>query len=184
MMRLVAVSRNKIVARPRKVIPRSCMTNQTLWLLSSDETAAVEPLSARGLQVRVPHDDQNVRLLDIFVCRDKDGTIRAYENHCPHAGGPLNLIPDRFFMRDSEFLMCTRHAALFSASNGVCMKGPCAGDALRGLPISVDQDGVRATVSALREAVAHAFIIVNADSEKAAGPAVQSSLRQAMPRRP
>ena len=43
-----------------------------------------------------------LRKLEIFVVRGEDETLAAYENHCPHAGGPLNQFPDRFFSRDQR----------------------------------------------------------------------------------
>ena len=160
----------------------STSNSHEVELLSREDCAQIEPLTARSLLVRVPHDDDHVRILDIFIVRDAEGVLRAYQNHCPHAGGPLNLIADRFFMRNSEYLMCTRHAALFKAGDGVCIKGPCAGDALCDVPITVDH-GVRTTIGALRDAVSDAFIICHADSEEAAGPMVQRPAPLVMPER-
>ena len=58
-----------------------------------------------------------------------DGSVVSILNYCPHAGGPLNMLPDRFFSRDG-YLMCTRHGAKFEARDGLCVAGPCTGDAL------------------------------------------------------
>ena len=74
----------------RKEARRSC----SITLLTRQEADEMEPCSARSLTVRVPDlkDEGRVRVLDIFVLRDPEGTLRLYENHCPHAGGPLNMV--------------------------------------------------------------------------------------------
>ena len=157
----------------------------TVVLLDAKEASKLSPLEARSLTVRVDHNDQHVKLLDIFVLRDAGGEMRAYENHCPHAGGPLNLIPDRYFMRNSPFLMCTRHAALFASDNGICIKGPCAGESLRALPIVASPEtGVQIDSNTLCEAVQDAYMICRADSDEAAGPVVQRPKAPELRRRP
>ena len=81
-----------------------------------------------------------LRKLEIFVVRGEDETLAAYENHCPHAGGPLNQFPDRFFSRDQRHLLCTRHGAKFDIQDGTCVHGPCVGMQLNSLPITVDAE--------------------------------------------
>ena len=81
-----------------------------------------------------------LRKLEIFVVRGEDETLAAYENHCPHAGGPLNQFPDRFFSRDQRHLLCTRHGAKFDIQDGTCVHGPCVGMRLNSLPITVDAE--------------------------------------------
>ena len=68
-----------------------------------------------------------------FVVRRGD-TVRAYVNHCPHAGFPLNISPDRFL---APLILCVMHGALFEIESGECVSGPCAGLALRALPVRV-----------------------------------------------
>ena len=71
-----------------------------------------------------------------FVVR-KGGQLRAYLNHCPHAGHPLNLRPDRFLTRDDALILCSSHGALFEIESGLCVAGPCPGARLRPLPVRV-----------------------------------------------
>ena len=71
--------------------------------------------------------------------------IFAYENYCPHAGGPLNLLPNRFLSRDKQHLLCATHGAKFNIDDGVCVRGPCQGDCLNPLPVNVDAAGVVTT---------------------------------------
>jgi nitrite reductase/ring-hydroxylating ferredoxin subunit len=73
-----------------------------------------------------------------FVVRRGD-TVRAYVNHCPHAGFPLNWQPDAFLAPGATLILCVMHGALFDIDTGQCVSGPCAGQALRALPVRVTQ---------------------------------------------
>ncbi len=53
------------------------------------------------------------------------GKLRAWRNHCPHAGSPLDWIPGRFFSDDGEQLICHTHDARFDPLSGACIFGPC-----------------------------------------------------------
>jgi nitrite reductase/ring-hydroxylating ferredoxin subunit len=75
-----------------------------------------------------------------FVVR-RGAQAFAYVNRCPHARFPLNWQPDQFFAPDSEYLMCRMHGALFQVEDGLCVAGPCLGQALRSLPIEI-RDGL------------------------------------------
>jgi len=74
-----------------------------------------------------------------FVVR-RGGVVRAYVNHCPHAGFPLNWESDGFLAPDASLLLCVMHGALFEIDTGHCVAGPCEGSALRALPVHV-RDG-------------------------------------------
>ncbi|HVH84655.1 MAG TPA: Rieske 2Fe-2S domain-containing protein [Steroidobacteraceae bacterium] len=63
--------------------------------------------------------------------------LRGYVNRCPHAGHPLNLLPDRFCTPDGALLLCSSHGALFEKLTGYCVAGPCAGRALTPVPLEV-----------------------------------------------
>ncbi len=89
--------------------------------LSSDEW----PL--RGLVVRVGDE------------------VHAYLNRCPHAGRPLNFLPDRFLTPDGELLQCHAHGALFEKHTGLCIAGPCVDESLRRLPVAVINGEVQLT---------------------------------------
>ncbi len=65
----------------------------------------------------------------VFVIRWRSD-LRAYVNSCPHMGTPLDWLPDRFFNRAGELLLCGTHGALFRPDDGVCVWGPCAGKSL------------------------------------------------------
>lgn len=63
--------------------------------------------------------------------------LRGYVNRCPHAGHPLNLLPDRFLTPDGALLLCSSHGALFEKLTGYCVAGPCAGRSLTPVPLEV-----------------------------------------------
>ena len=63
--------------------------------------------------------------------------LRGYVNRCPHAGHPLNLLPDRFLTPDGTLLLCSSHGALFEKLTGFCVAGPCAGRSLTPVALQV-----------------------------------------------
>ena len=65
-----------------------------------------------------------------FIILRWQGETIVYRNRCPHAGTPLDWIPDRFFDRDKTHLFCTAHGASFEPDTGLCVDGPCIGDHL------------------------------------------------------
>jgi nitrite reductase/ring-hydroxylating ferredoxin subunit len=68
--------------------------------------------------------------------------VHAYVNRCPHAGHPLNLQAHEFLTQDRSLLLCRSHGALFEIATGRCVAGPCAGQALRRVPVAIDGDYV------------------------------------------
>ena len=79
---------------------------------------------------------------DIFVYREGN-TVIAFANSCPHTGGPLDWVPDRFIAADGEHFLCATHGALFCTADGVCIAGPCAGDRLTAVPVRMEGDVIR-----------------------------------------
>jgi nitrite reductase/ring-hydroxylating ferredoxin subunit len=71
-----------------------------------------------------------------FVVR-AGAEVRGYVNRCPHAGHPLNLLPNRFLTPDGALILCSSHGALFEKQTGYCVVGPCAGRSLRAVPLEV-----------------------------------------------
>jgi nitrite reductase/ring-hydroxylating ferredoxin subunit len=72
----------------------------------------------------------------IFVVRT-DGGLYGYVNSCPHLGTPLDLMPDRFLTEDGSELICATHGARFEIASGRCTSGPCHGDSLEPVALSV-----------------------------------------------
>ena len=84
----------------------------------------------------------DARVLELFVVRQGE-EVRAYLNSCPHTGGPLDWVPDEFLSVDGRHIQCATHDALFRWEDGVCVAGPCSGDALTLLPAIVEAGEVR-----------------------------------------
>jgi nitrite reductase/ring-hydroxylating ferredoxin subunit len=77
----------------------------------------------------------------VFVIRTA-GDLRAYVNSCPHIGTPLDWLPDRFFDRSGEHLLCGTHGALFRPEDGLCVRGPCVGQRLAPAPITLEDGDI------------------------------------------
>lgn len=72
----------------------------------------------------------------LFAVR-KGGRVHVYVNSCPHVGLPLELLPDRFLDSRRENIVCSAHGARFRVADGVCISGPCIGEALEAVPARV-----------------------------------------------
>lgn len=66
---------------------------------------------------------------------------RAFENLCPHVPIPLDRGEGDLLSEDGRLLACQTHGALFTKETGSCVSGPCAGEALRRIPIVRSGDG-------------------------------------------
>ncbi|MDX1443256.1 MAG: Rieske (2Fe-2S) protein [Gammaproteobacteria bacterium] len=76
-----------------------------------------------------------------FVVK-KDGEVFAYANTCPHTGAMLNWAPDRFLTKAGDRIMCGVHGAIFEIETGYCEMGPCKGQSLRDMQVSVEDGRV------------------------------------------
>ncbi|HUK58403.1 MAG TPA: Rieske (2Fe-2S) protein [Stellaceae bacterium] len=77
----------------------------------------------------------------VFVVRTA-GVLRGYVNSCPHIGTPLDWLPDRFFDKSGEHLLCGTHGALFRPEDGLCVRGPCVGMRLLPATIAVEDGAI------------------------------------------
>jgi len=76
------------------------------------------------------------RFTGLFAMK-KDGRIRVYVNSCPHIGLPLEPLPDRFLDARKQMIICSAHGARFRIEDGVCITGPCIGEALEAVPVRI-----------------------------------------------
>lgn len=76
---------------------------------------------------------------DLVLIRH-EGAPLAYVNACPHMGIQLDWVADRVLSPDRRWLRCTGHGALFRIADGLCVRGPCAGDRLRRVAVA-ERDG-------------------------------------------
>ena len=113
------------------------MTRRVIELCS---LSGLAPGGSRGFSLNTP-----ALRGDIFVVRTQK-SVYAYRNSCPHTGGPLDWVPDRFLNLDGDLIQCATHDALFRIEDGVCVKGPCAGRSLSAVPVVVSGGTVAVVV--------------------------------------
>jgi nitrite reductase/ring-hydroxylating ferredoxin subunit len=77
----------------------------------------------------------------LLVHRDGDA-VRAWFNICPHAGRRLDWSPGQFLRSKDGLLVCAAHGASFELQRGECVAGPCRGESLREVAVSVRDGGV------------------------------------------
>ncbi|MDB5372362.1 MAG: (2Fe-2S)-binding protein [Belnapia sp.] len=69
----------------------------------------------------------------LFAVR-KAGQVLVYVNSCPHIGLPLEPLPHRVLDTRKTHIICAVHGARFRIEDGVCVTGPCVGEALEAVP--------------------------------------------------
>ncbi|MEW8627677.1 MAG: Rieske 2Fe-2S domain-containing protein [Candidatus Thiodiazotropha sp.] len=78
---------------------------------------------------------------EILVVR-KGERVYGYRNRCPHTGINLEWQPDQFLDLSQSYIQCVTHGALFRIEDGLCLRGPCSGDALSPIRVEVQDDEV------------------------------------------
>ncbi|MHC3379432.1 Rieske (2Fe-2S) protein [Haloarcula sp. H-GB5] len=78
------------------------------------------------------------RGINCILHRSGDAVV-AWRNSCPHQP-EVPLDPGRGAIVRGDQLVCHKHGAQFEPEGGVCTHGPCAGDALDSIEVSV-RDG-------------------------------------------
>jgi len=58
------------------------------------------------------------------------GRVHAYLNRCSHVAMELDWQEGVFFDSEGRDLLCSTHGAMYSASSGHCIGGPCNGTPL------------------------------------------------------
>ena len=72
----------------------------------------------------------------VFVVRQGEALF-AYRDACPHVdGAPMAWRKDAYLNGDGNHIVCHGHGALFDIATGVCVLGPCLGEALT--PVQID----------------------------------------------
>jgi nitrite reductase/ring-hydroxylating ferredoxin subunit len=68
-----------------------------------------------------------------FVLRI-DGRPLAWLNQCAHVPVELDWTPGRFLDDTGTVIVCATHGAVYDASDGTCVGGPCRGKSLQAVP--------------------------------------------------
>jgi len=63
--------------------------------------------------------------------------VFGYLNHCPHNNVNLDWERNQFLDPNGNRLMCGKHGSIFDIDTGVCVEGPCQGQALTPIGVAV-----------------------------------------------
>lgn len=97
---------------------------------------------ARGFDITAA-DEATTRVfaLRLLNAPDLASSIRVYADYCPHQGLALPWRTDAYFSANGLHIACSAHGALFDPASGLCIAGPCEGEALIRYPIQIDAHG-------------------------------------------
>ncbi|MGF6313002.1 nitrite reductase/ring-hydroxylating ferredoxin subunit [Bradyrhizobium sp. i1.8.4] len=126
------------------------MSEETIGNLMSDQIEvfvvcpadAIERSGVRGFSLSRIDDSGESRPFPIIVVRTFGNDYFGYVNRCPHDSVWLNIGSGEFFSADRSFLRCGRHGASFEIDTGVCIDGPCDGQALEPVALAVIEGDV------------------------------------------
>ena len=72
----------------------------------------------------------------------RQGTqVRAWRDACPHHGTPMAWRKDAYLNAAGDRIVCAAHGALFDIDTGLCTLGPCLGDHLQAVVITIAAGG-------------------------------------------
>ena len=96
---------------------------------------------AKAFQLLQRAPNGGEKAFSIFVMR-WGNQVFAYVNRCPHQGVNLDWERNQFLDSNGLRLMCGKHGALFEIGTGRCVEGPCTGQMLEAVPVSVIEGDV------------------------------------------
>lgn len=99
---------------------------------------------AQGFQLMVVAEDGSARPWPIIVVR-WGRQVFGYLNRCPHDGVHLDWERNQFLDPNGTRLMCGKHGSLFELGSGLCVDGPCKGQGLTPVALSVMDDDICVT---------------------------------------
>ncbi len=83
--------------------------------------------------------DDAAPFVSIILTR-RGNHIAAFRNKCPHAGYPLQRADGRIVVQGGRYMVCGAHGASFTLEHGSCAGGPCNGDGLERVAVTI-RDG-------------------------------------------
>jgi len=98
--------------------------------------------SARGFD---PFDEGRD---SVFVVR-QGSQVFAYLDICPHYGSTsLPWRKDEYLATTNDAIVCAAHGAYFSIETGLCTSGPCVGESLTKVPVTItDSEDILVSLS-------------------------------------
>jgi nitrite reductase/ring-hydroxylating ferredoxin subunit len=97
------------------------------------EISSVPENGCKGLSIK--YREQALKLIVVRSGNE----IHCFQNRCPHTGINLDWMPDQFLDISGKLLQCSTHGALFRMSDGFCVSGPCSGQSLTRVNLSVKE---------------------------------------------
>lgn len=76
----------------------------------------------------------------MFLVR-QNNNVFGYRDVCPHQGAHLAWRRDAYLNRAADRIVCHAHGAQFDVKSGKCLLGPCLGQSLTALALTVSPDG-------------------------------------------
>jgi len=93
--------------------------------------------------VRLGADEYGLPREVLVMTDPTDGKPRAYLNVCKHLPIPIDSGSRDFYAEDDRVhLICHTHGALYRVSDGVCVEGPCDGEALDAVTVEIEDEDV------------------------------------------
>jgi nitrite reductase/ring-hydroxylating ferredoxin subunit len=90
----------------------------------------------RAFQLLRRNDTGGESVWSIFVVR-WGNQVFGYTNACPHQGVNLDWERNQFLDPNGLRLMCGKHGATFEIGTGRCVSGPCQGQSLTAINLSI-----------------------------------------------
>lgn len=120
------------------------MTESVRTSLSAEAGTGL-PIALEALPDGVPSElEAQIDGIPESLILHRDGDrVRAWLNVCPHAGRRLDWAPGRFLLSKARELVCAAHGASFELDGGECVAGPCRGQSLRAVAVTVVNGEVR-----------------------------------------
>jgi nitrite reductase/ring-hydroxylating ferredoxin subunit len=104
----------------------------------------------KGFSLLRVNEDKTESPWHIFVVR-WDKHVFGYVNRCPHDGVNLDWETNQFVEPFSRKIVCGKHGSLFELATGKCVEGPCLGQSLEPVSVSVIDGDICVTGVTLAE---------------------------------
>lgn len=78
---------------------------------------------------------------DAFFVVRQGQSLCGWLNVCPHHGAPMAWRKHAYLNAARDRIVCSAHGAQFQIHTGRCTLGPCLGQALTPVPLTLQEDG-------------------------------------------
>jgi nitrite reductase/ring-hydroxylating ferredoxin subunit len=85
--------------------------------------------------------DPQQRGQDSLLVVRRGRQLWAYADACPHHGTPMAWRKDAYLNAAGDRIVCAAHGAQFDIASGLCTLGPCLGQSLTRMRLSLQHDG-------------------------------------------